>query len=379
MSGHLSDLIRRTDIERKARAIDDPIQRLRHIRRATAVDVVASRRPSRRQWIVSAGLAAGVLPLLSDGRYRGGSVSPRAALGGRPATAVPEVWPVEHTADYDLYSNGLRIENLFTVSNEPRSFVLMFRNSGRRGPRRSRPMGIVFHTTESDQAPFESGQKPALQRIGREVLLYVRNKRAYHFLIDRFGRVHRIVAESDAANHAGHAIWADGRWIYLDLNAGFLGVAFEASMQGDDVPATPAQLRSGRALTEVLRATHNLPAENCVTHAQVSVNPSNMRIGWHTDWANRFPFAELGLPNNYLIPNPSVACFGFQYDDSYLNSSSPDMRRSLAAADEGMRQSAAERGLSASEYRSRLRQSYTTAQATLRPRGGPQENEDEQE
>jgi hypothetical protein len=286
---------------------------------------------------------------------------------------------VERTPEYELYSNGLRVENRYTVAHEPRSYVLLFRDSATPGPRRTRPMGIVYHTTESDQAPFEVRQSPALQRIGREVLLFVRNKRAYHFLIDRFGRVHRIVAESDTANHAGHSIWADNQWIYLDLNAGFLGVAFEASMQGETALATPAQLRSGRALTEALRAMHNLPAENCVTHAQVSVNPGNMRIGWHTDWASRFPFAELGLPDNYRIPNPSLTCFGFEYDDVYLNSSSPEMRKSLAAAEEGMRDAAARRGLSLSQYRSRLRQTYAAAQATLRPRGEVQENQDEQE
>jgi hypothetical protein len=372
MSGNLSELIRRTDIERGARAIDDPIQRLRYMRRATALGPAE---PSRR-WIVALGLAAATLPLRSDGRSRAGIRPLRPAPTDRPFAAVPDVWPVEKTSDYELYSNGLRIENRLAVSNEPRSYRLLSREAAAAGPRRTRPMGIVFHTTESDQAPFESGQKPALQRIGREVLLYVRQKRAYHFLIDRFGRVHRIVAESDSANHAGHSIWADERWIYLDLNAAFLGVSFEASMQGEEAPATPAQLRAGRALTEALRATHNLPAGNCVTHAQVSVNPSNMRIGWHTDWASRFPFAELGLPNNYKIPNPSLTCFGFQYDDPYLNSSSPEMRMSLTAAEERMRSAAAARGLTLSEYRRRLRSTYAAAQATLRARGTAQENEE---
>ena len=374
MGGNLSDLVDRTDIEHGARAIGDPVQRLRYLRRASA-----GRRPPSRRWVLSAGLAAAVLPLRSDGRYHGIAAAPQPVRADRPPATAPDVWPVERTTDYDLYSNGLRIENRHTVSNEPRSFVLIFRESGEQGPRRSRPMGIVFHTTESDQAPFESRQKPALQRIGKEVLLFVRNKRAYHFLIDRFGRVHRIVAESDAANHAGNSMWADRQWIYLDLNAGFLGVAFEASMQGGAGPVTSAQLRSGRALTEVLRAKHNLPAENCVTHAQVSVNPSNMRIGWHTDWASRFPFAELGLPDNYAIPSPSLTCFGFEYDDSYWRSSSPEMQRSLAAAEEELRRAAAGRGLSAAQYRGRLRQRYAAIETTLRARGKPEENDNEQE
>ena len=39
-------------------------------------------------------------------------------------------------------------------------------------------------------------------RLGESLLEYVRRGRAYHYLIDRFGRVYRVVAESDAANHA---------------------------------------------------------------------------------------------------------------------------------------------------------------------------------
>jgi N-acetyl-anhydromuramyl-L-alanine amidase AmpD len=45
-----------------------------------------------------------------------------------------------------------------------------------------------------------------LKRIGESLLAYVRRKQAYNFVIDRFGRVYRVVPESDAANHAGNSI-----------------------------------------------------------------------------------------------------------------------------------------------------------------------------
>ena len=77
------------------------------------------------------------------------------------------------------------------------------------------------------------------------------------------------------ANHAGHSVWADSQWLYLELNSSFLGVAFEASMR-EDQPVNQAQIHAAKALTEMLRSKYNLPAENCVTHAQVSVNPDNM-------------------------------------------------------------------------------------------------------
>jgi len=52
-------------------------------------------------------------------------------------------------------------------------------------------------------------------------------------------------------------------------------------------------------LTRMLRSRYSIAAENCVTHAQVSVNPSNMQLSYHVDWAAAFSFAALGLPDNY--------------------------------------------------------------------------------
>ena len=110
---------------------------------------------------------------------------------------------------------------------------------------------------------------------------YVSRRRSYHFVIDRFGRVFRIVQESDLANHAGHSVWADQKWIYVNLNESFFGVAFEAQTRHADEPSplNPAQVHAGRILTDMLRAIYGIPPENCVTHAQVSVNPGNRHAG----------------------------------------------------------------------------------------------------
>jgi hypothetical protein len=231
-----------------------------------------------------------------------------------PSNTLPssKVWKVDHTGDSETYSNGLRIDNAFAVPNRPRAASA----------------GIVFHATESAQAPFEAEHNDALKRIGESLLDYVRRRQAYHFVIDRFGRVFRVVEESAAANHAGHSVWGDRDHLYLDLNETFLGVAFEA--RGE---ITAAQIRSGAMLTEMLRAAYNIPAENCVTHAQVSVNPSNMRIGYHVDWAAAFPFAELGLPDNYAIPPPAVWAFGFEADESYRGVAGEPLRRAVTAAE----------------------------------------------
>ena len=194
MDGHLQALARTSEIERRAQSLSDPIARLRYLRQAT---VDPPKRPR-----AEAGLRGVLSRRHSDveiGRARSPFCGPgrSAAPAVRPAPAVPNIWPVEHTSEYDLYSNGLRIENRLEISNEPRSYRLIARESGVPGPLRTQPAGIVFHTSESDQAPFEREQKRNLKRIGQELLLYVRNHRAYHFVIDRFGRVNRIVVESD--------------------------------------------------------------------------------------------------------------------------------------------------------------------------------------
>jgi hypothetical protein len=362
-------------IERQARGFSDPIERLRYLRQVTAAP---RRLNSRTGWIAQFALVMVMVTLRSDAINRQ-SPSPRTWPVAAVSTVseMPDIWPVEQTAEFDLYSNGLRIENRLAVSNEPRLYYLIARDSGTLGPVRTQPAGILFHTTESDQAPFEAEQKHVLKRIGQELLLYVRNKRAYHFVIDRFGRVHRIVVESDAANHAGHSVWADPKWSYLDLNASFLGVAFEARMEADQAPITEAQLRAAKALTEMLRAKYNLPAENCVVHAQVSVNPSNMRIGWHTDWGNSFPFWQMGLPDNYQIPNPSLYLFGFEYDSNYTNSTGPDLWTGLTLAEERVRKAAAEHGMAVPEYRKVLQQRYREAQSASQHKSASEEYQHE--
>ena len=91
---------------------------------------------------------------------------------------------------------------------------------------------------------------------------------------------------------------------------------------------------------------------------QVSVNPSNMLIGYHTDWAAGLPFAELGLPDNYAKSPASVALFGFGYDDTFLNAMAGHPWPGLAAAHDALAHSAAAAGLAPPQYRRQLQQRY---------------------
>jgi hypothetical protein len=316
--------------------------------------------------------------------------APIAVRREHPSHLPQPVWPVEQTAAFETYSNGLRIDNRFSVANHQRSYMAfsMDGTEGAAGPRRADPAGIVFHATESPQVPFEPGQNSQLKRVGESVLEFVARQRAYHFLIDRFGRVYRVVRETDAANHAGNSVWSDDQWVYVNLNESFLGVSFEAytsqayTSQAHTSQAhttethagpgqsgaavNPAQVRAAAMLTEMLRSRYGIAARNCVTHAQVSVNPASMLAGYHTDWASGFPFEQLGLPDNYAVPLPAIALFGFHYDPHFAGLAATSLYPGVEAGEQAFRRKAAGFHVSPDAFRKALQVRYREQRATVR-------------
>jgi hypothetical protein len=290
---------------------------------------------------------------------------PAAAPLDAPPVSTSKVWRIDYSDSSELYSNGLRIDLTFAVSNRAREAYPIFSLAGAPAPAKSggRPVGIVYHSTESQLAPFEEDENLRLKQLGRNLLELIRRDRAYHYVIDRFGRVFRVVEESDVANHAGNSVWADADGVYVNLNDSFLGVAFEGQTDAAN-ELSPAQISAARVLTEMLRSRYPIPAENCVTHAQVSVNPSNMRIGSHTDWSATFPFAGLGLPDNYAIALPSVYAFGFGYDDSFTRATGTRWK-GLDLAEEQIRRQAALNGAPSAQYRKILQHRYKDIAAAL--------------
>lgn len=270
------------------------------------------------------------------------------------------IWPVEHRDSSDVYSNGLQTRDDYLRDSEPRHFrVYTLDATGRFNGSADRhlPAGIVFHTTESLLLPFEASRNAGLVRTREDLLAHIRNQRLYNFLIDRFGQVFRVIPEDQIAFHAGHSVWADESGVYVDLNESFIGVSFEAR-SGEEFRPTPAQIRAGRLLTEMLRSVYRFPESNCVTHAQVSVNPENMRIGFHTDWGASFPFSELGISPGYASPLPSIQFFGFSYDDAFLKAIGGAPWAGLRAAELQLLQDAASRHMSVAAYRVSLQSQY---------------------
>jgi hypothetical protein len=366
-----------SSVESQADTIEDPIMRLRFLKGcAAATPQIVQDRPRERK----KGLPAICFALLLAGLLVPGyQASNRENVSDRPAPhlssgsteAFANVWLVDKSKDFETYSNGLRIDNRYAVSNDDRLFYPVYQRAAVNPDQpewRSEPAGIVYHTTESDQADFDPEHNGNLKRIGREVLNFIREKRCYHFLIDRFGQVYRVVRESDVAFHAGNSVWADDQVLYVNLNSSFLGIAFETqTLRAEDMPsANQAQIHSARVLTEMLRSKYHIPAANCVTHAQVSVNPGNMLIGYHTDWAGNFPFLELGLKDNYTIPPPSIYALGFDYDPVFVHATGVRLWEGLVLADDQTRTRAMAAGLTVPQYRSLLRHKYKQIIATLK-------------
>ncbi|MCL4794477.1 MAG: peptidoglycan recognition protein family protein [Bryobacteraceae bacterium] len=382
------DRVASTVISWRARRIEDPVARLRFLRRTMGDRswLTLQAHGQTRRWIrlrrgaVLWSVAA--LLLLPAGHFgiRLSRLSERppvlVAASTPPAEQpLPPVWLAENQPGFEVWSNGLRIERKFETPNEPRQYHAfpLGREAPGAGIPSTRPAGIVFHTTESHQADFDEENTRRLKFLGEALLRYVKDNRSYHYVVDRFGRVWRVVRESDSANHAGYSVWADDRHTYVNLNRSFLGVSVEAqSRPGEDRRvATPAQVNALRLVTEMLRSKHAIPAINCVTHAQVSVNPSNRRIGYHTDWAAGFPYGGLGLPDNYARPVAALWVFGFTYDAQLAETAGNGYRQGLLLAEEQLRQNATAHGLTPAQWRARLQNRYRGILKELQQQNGP--------
>ena len=362
-------------VDRIARHISDPVVRLRFLKAVAPYLGQGARR--RRLYVLTViALVAALTLVISAALFSrlhasepNGNATPALRRALRPVRSKPasDVWLVDQSGESESYSNGLRIDNHYLAATHSRSYSV-FPAAGGAAVRHSDPAGIVFHTTESFQAPFLANENQALRRFSRSVLEYVRRHRAYNFLIDRYGRVYRVVPEDQASDHSGLSAWADDTWRYVNLNESFVGVSFEAASPGaqQEAEISPAQIRSGAMLVEMLRSRYGIAATNCVTHAQVSVNPENMRVGLHVDWASGFPFAAMGLPDNYAIALPAIWAYGFESDASFRDRAGAEMQLGIENAQVLLARGAEATGTSLADYQRQLRRRYRGLLAQVR-------------
>jgi hypothetical protein len=384
-------------VEHRAGQIQDPVARLRYLQTNMGSITGGPVLHPAKSWGINRFAMLGVALLLGGlliPKYKASSsVKPptvpqliaHAASAMAPEVTVPDtvpnVWLVDETHDFETYSNGLRIDDRYVKPNQKRIFYPVYQRGAIDASQpefRSEPAGIVYHTTESDQARFSPDQNAKLKRIGKAVIGVVQQNHSYHFLIDRFGQVFRIVPETDVANHAGYSVWADDKIIFVNLNSSFLGVAFETQTQLGDMPsANPAQVHAARILTEMLRAKYHIPQSNCVTHAQVSVNPDNMLVGYHTDWAGNFPFHDIGLSDNYALPPASIYAFGFGFDPAFVHATGVRLWQGLALAEDQIGSQAAAHAIPVSRYRAILQKQYKEVLAALKAAATASDNHHE--
>jgi N-acetylmuramoyl-L-alanine amidase len=297
-----------------------------------------------------------------------------AHIGSEAGLPLDKVWLAEQGDGYEFYSNGVRVLTEYETAGERRDFyrfpVEAVARGADDGERLTRPLGIVYHVSEGDQLPFDNQYNASLQTHSKALLEYARGHRLYNYVIDRFGRVYRIVRDEESANHAGNSAWSDGRDLYVNLNASFIGVCFEGqSQRGKAVSAdgiNETQIYAARQLTAVLRSKYQIMDANCVTHGLVSVNPSNRLMGYHTDWVAGFPFAAIGLSDKYDAEIAAISRLGFNYDSAYLAAAGGKRWPGLDRADVALREAARQSGTGVEEKRRALQEVYERLYAKQR-------------
>jgi N-acetylmuramoyl-L-alanine amidase len=293
-----------------------------------------------------------------------GVTTAQAAEGTKylPDYRPEKVWLVERKDNYERYSNGVRILTDYETDNHARGYYALPRGTqtvAAAAAAQREPVGIVYHTSESDLIPFTADNNDSIELRTRELLEYARRHKSYNYVIDRYGQINRIVRDEQAADHAGHSIWGDRQSVYVGLNESFLGVCFETSTKaGADEQLTEAQLIAGRLLTAVLRSRYQIDDTNCVTHGLVSVNPGNMLIGYHHDWIRSFPFEAMGLSDKYKVAPASIAEFGFTYDGELLARLNGVMWPGVPLAEADFERRASAAGKKPEELRRRMRELY---------------------
>jgi hypothetical protein len=282
------------------------------------------------------------------------------SLAKLPDALQPQsIWMVEDKNGTEQYSNGLRIDTTYAVKGDPRRHRVFLLPQGTLGAEETAPVGILFHTSESDLWALEEGNNDRLRHNSQNLLKYIQRNRCYHYVIDRFGRVYRVVDEATRANHAGYSIWRQSDRVYLNLNSQFIGICFETRWEGGRaLPITKAQLTAGRDLTDYLRNRYKIPPEMCTAHGLASVNPKKHLIGHHIDWARGFPFEAFGLPDQYERPDPAVALFGFGFDDEFLGRMMGAPWMGVAAGERLFAEEALKQGKSVDDLRREKRQMY---------------------
>jgi hypothetical protein len=292
-----------------------------------------------------------------------------ADIGSEGGLPLDKVWLVEKNDNFEEYSNGARILKDFEVAGAERKYYRFdldkIANQTGDFELQSKPVGIIYHLTESDLLPFSNQYNASLVHNSQSLMEYTRAHKLYNYIIDRFGRIYRIVRDEGVANHAGNSIWSDGRSLYVNLNSSFLGISFEGKMEAGKGPdgITEAQIYAARVLTAVLRSKYQISDANCTTHGLVSTNPTSRLLGHHTDWVANFPFEAVGLTNKYETEMYAISKFGFAYDQAYISAAGGKRWNGLSRADSALWDVAKKNGIVIEQQRRAFWETFQKAYA----------------
>ncbi|HEX5081316.1 MAG TPA: N-acetylmuramoyl-L-alanine amidase [Blastocatellia bacterium] len=277
-------------------------------------------------------------------------------------TRPESIFLVKNEGGYEKWSNGCAILTKYETNNRPRAYYTIPRMGETDGEQRSdKIVGIVYHTPENPMVEFVPNNNKAIEQSSRGLLEFVQKHKLYNYVINRIGEIYRIVRDDQTAYHAGDSLWADDKNTYVLLNESFLAVCFESKFEGasslKDI-LTPAQLISGRQLTDVLRAKYKIDDANCTTHGLVAVDPAKMLIARHHDWVRFFPFEQMGLSDKYKIQPPTMTDYGCGVDDDVMAKLGNQLWEGAQTAGEEFNNRAQRAGISPDELRRKMQDRY---------------------
>jgi hypothetical protein len=121
---------------------------------------------------------------------------------------------------------------------------------------------------------------------------------------------------------------------------------------------TPAQIRSGKLLTDVLRTRYSIDDANCTTHGLVAVDPDKMLIARHHDWVRYFPFEQMGLSDKYKVLPPNMTDYGFTVDQDVMAKLGNNLWDGAKTAEGEFKRRAERIGLAPDDMRNKMRDRY---------------------
>ena len=293
-----------------------------------------------------------------------------------PEYITEPIWLVEKTGEFELYSNRLQIITTYAVDNILREYIDFSKSSDQLpglNHTTDKIVGILYHASESDIVPFSPEENQSIKKYSELLRRYICREKLYHYFIDRFGRVFRVVREEHAAFHAGNSIWSDENSIYINLNHAFVGICFEGKdfqenkRRRSGKPSISVmkessinenQIKSAKELTDLLRYKYKISQHNCIPHGIASVNPDKKLIGYHLDLSHSFPFHRFGLTDKYQEPLPSIVEFGFTYDQYFLKIFDGDTWPGISKSEKYIEKMAKSAQLSTAKYRKKLNRHY---------------------